>query len=55
MTKEEKAQLVYECLGCGERISFEQFRGDLPFKCPKCQYKVFKKVRPPIAKTVKAP
>jgi DNA-directed RNA polymerase subunit P len=46
-------EVIYECVRCGGRFSISQIE-ELDFRCPNCKYKVFKKIRPPIAKRVKA-
>jgi DNA-directed RNA polymerase subunit P len=55
--KEQKALAegpVYECVQCGRRVSFEDLEKYISFRCPYCGYRIFRKVRAPIVKRVKA-
>jgi len=45
---------VYECEQCGRRVSFEDLEKYISFRCPYCGYRIFRKVRAPIVKRVKA-
>jgi len=45
--------VVYECVRCGFRAALEEWE-KLGWKCPNCLYKVARKMRPPIAKRIKA-
>jgi len=45
---------VYECVQCGRRVSFEDLEKYISFRCPYCGYRIFRKVRAPIVKRVKA-
>ncbi len=53
--KEVLAGVTYECVNCGTKITFEQLTMSPEIKCPSCGYRVLKKVRPPVVKTVKTP
>ncbi|KON29710.1 hypothetical protein AC482_05840 [miscellaneous Crenarchaeota group-15 archaeon DG-45] len=44
----------YECVRCGRRVSFHELERYISFRCPHCGYRVFRKVRAPIVKRVKA-
>jgi DNA-directed RNA polymerase subunit P len=46
--------VILECMNCGARVSFEQLAITPEIKCPNCGYRVLKKVRPPVVKSVKA-
>ncbi len=55
--KEQKAPAegpVYECVQCGRRVSYEDLEKYISFRCPYCGYRIFRKVRAPIVKRVKA-
>jgi DNA-directed RNA polymerase subunit P len=45
---------IYECVQCGRRVSFEDLEKYISFRCPYCGYRIFRKVRAPIVKRVKA-
>ena len=45
---------VYECVQCGRRVGFEDLEKYISFRCPYCGYRIFRKVRAPIVKRVKA-
>lgn len=51
MTHEE---LIYKCLKCGKVFSKSEMETLPGVRCPYCGYKVVIKLRPPIAKRVKA-
>ena len=44
----------YECVRCGRRVSFVEIERYISFRCPYCGYRIFRKVRAPIVKRVKA-
>jgi len=49
--------VIIECVNCGHRAREEEwqhFEAPGAWKCPDCGYRVGKKVRPQIAKLVKA-
>lgn len=46
--------MTYECANCGLKIKGEELVMRNRIVCPRCNYKVLKKVRPPISKRVKA-
>jgi DNA-directed RNA polymerase subunit P len=46
--------VLYECVRCHKRFLGEQIAERGVIKCPECGYRVIKKVKPPIAKRVKA-
>lgn len=46
--------LTYVCVKCGHRFSGEELELRDRIVCPKCGYRVIKKVRPPVVKRVKA-
>jgi DNA-directed RNA polymerase subunit RPC12/RpoP len=46
-------EMIYECVRCSERFPISQIE-ELDFRCPNCKYKVFKKIRPPVVRRVKA-
>lgn len=45
---------VYECVRCGRRVGYKELERYISFRCPFCGYRVFRKVRAPIVKRVKA-
>lgn len=45
--------VVYECVRCGTKSTGEQLAALPEIKCI-CGYRVFKKVRPPVVKQLKA-
>jgi len=52
-------ELMYECLKCGEiapKPEWDRVEAGAggTFKCPRCSFKIARKLRPPIAKRVKA-
>ena len=49
----EKFDVVYSCLRCNTKVSSSELNRLPEIKCI-CGFRVFTKVRPPIAKTVKA-
>jgi DNA-directed RNA polymerase subunit P len=44
----------YECIKCGRRVGYRELERYISFRCPFCGYRVFRKVRAPIVKRVKA-
>ncbi|MBA7638149.1 hypothetical protein ES703_45802 [subsurface metagenome] len=46
--------MVYECVKCGKRARSDEwsYPGTNTFKCPKCGYRVAKKLRNPVVKRV---
>jgi len=44
----------YECVRCGRRVSFQELERYISFRCPFCGYRIFRKVRAPIVKHIKA-
>ena len=53
LTETEKFDVVYSCLRCNTKVSSSELDRLPEIKCI-CGFRVFTKVRPPIAKTVKA-
>jgi DNA-directed RNA polymerase subunit P len=51
---EPHAGPVYECVRCGRRVDYRELERYISFRCPYCGYRVFRKVRAPIVKRVKA-
>jgi len=49
----EKFDVIYSCLRCSTKVSNSELSRLPEIKCI-CGFRVFTKVRPPIAKTVKA-
>ena len=45
---------VYECISCGRRVEYSELERYISFRCPYCGYRIFRKVRTPIVKKVKA-
>ena len=45
---------VYECVRCGRQVPFAKLERYVSFRCPYCGYRVFRKIRAPIVKRVKA-
>ena len=45
---------VYECVQCGRRVGYTDLEKYISFRCPYCGYRIFRKVRAPIVKRVKA-
>jgi len=52
--KETPSGVLLECMSCGAKTTAEQLAITPEIKCPSCGYRVLKKIRPPIVKTVKA-
>ena len=52
-TETEKFDVIYSCLRCSTKVSNSELSRLREIKCI-CGFRVFTKVRPPIAKTVKA-
>ena len=52
-TETEKFDVIYSCLRCSTKVSNSELNRLPEIKCI-CGFRVFTKVRPPIAKTVKA-
>jgi DNA-directed RNA polymerase subunit P len=46
--------IVYECENCGTLQTLEEIASFPEIKCKNCGYRVLKKVRPPVVKSVKA-
>ena len=53
ITETEKFDVIYSCLRCSTKVSNSELNRLPEIKCI-CGFRVFTKVRPPIAKTVKA-
>lgn len=53
VTETEKFDVIYSCLRCNTKVSGSELNRLPEIKCI-CGFRVFTKVRPPIAKTVKA-
>jgi len=51
---EGTAGVSYLCLRCGASMSYEQVNSSPEVKCMNCGYRVLRKARPAIVKTVKA-
>ena len=51
--EEEKFDVFYECLRCNVQVNLIELNRLPEIKCI-CGFRVFTKIRPPIAKTVKA-
>jgi len=45
---------MYECVRCGRRVDFRELERYISFRCPFCGYRIFRKVRAPIVKRLKA-
>lgn len=52
--KREGRGPYYECVNCGTQVEYRELEKYITFKCPQCGYRIFRKVRPPIIKRVKA-
>lgn len=52
--KEIPSGVLFECMSCGAKITSEQLIIAPETKCPSCGYRVLKKIRPPVVKTVKS-
>ena len=44
----------YECVRCGRRVEYQEIELYISFRCPYCGYRIFRKVRAPIVKHLKA-
>ncbi len=44
----------YECVRCGRRVEYQELERYISFRCPYCGYRIFRKVRAPIVKHLKA-
>jgi len=53
MGEEEESGILFQCLRCGSTVKLSELK-IIGIRCPYCRYQVLKKVRPPIAKHVKA-
>jgi len=53
VTETEKFDVIYSCLRCSTKVSNSELSRLPEIKCI-CGFRVFTKVRPPIAKTVKS-
>ncbi|RLE85937.1 MAG: DNA-directed RNA polymerase subunit P [Thermoprotei archaeon] len=49
-----QGERIYRCLKCGRIFSREEMETLPGVRCPYCGHKVIIKIRPPIAKRVKA-
>jgi len=45
---------VYECVKCGRRVEYRELERYISFRCPFCGYRIFRKVRAPVVKRIKA-
>lgn len=45
---------IYECISCRSRIPYAKLLEYVSFRCPACGYRIFRKVRPPVVKRLKA-
>ena len=55
MDESRKSEIEYECVRCGRRVTLADLESNYSsFRCPSCGCLIFKKVRPPIVKMVKA-
>ncbi|UCH57659.1 MAG: DNA-directed RNA polymerase subunit P [Candidatus Bathyarchaeota archaeon] len=45
---------IYECVKCGRRVDYKELERYISFRCPFCGYRIFRKVRAPIVKRLKA-
>ncbi len=52
MSEGEEQINVYECVRCGALVKSTEL--ELGIRCPKCRYRVLRKIRPPIVKRVLA-
>ena len=52
--KEQSEGPIYECVQCGRQVNFIDLEKYISFRCPYCGYRIFRKVRAPIVKRVKA-
>tara|TARA_B100000959_G_C14481809_1_gene419478 strand:- start:122 stop:355 length:234 start_codon:yes stop_codon:yes gene_type:complete len=53
LTETEKFDVIYSCLRCNTKVSSTELDRLPEIKCI-CGFRVFTKVRPPVAKTVKS-
>ncbi len=53
-TPEHQSGPSYECVRCGRRVEFQELERYISFRCPYCGYRIFRKVRAPIVKRLKA-
>lgn len=51
---EASSSPIYECIGCGGRVQYSELERYISFRCPYCGYRIFRKVRTPIVKRIKA-
>jgi DNA-directed RNA polymerase subunit P len=51
---EPRAGPNYECVRCGRRVEYQELERYISFRCPYCGYRIFRKVRAPIVKHIKA-
>jgi len=45
---------VYECMRCGNRVPYARLMEYVSFRCPICGFRIFRKVRSPTVKHLKA-
>jgi len=53
VSRRRKEDVIYECINCGAKVTLEELSRYGEIKCL-CGYRIFKKSRPEIIKTVKA-
>lgn len=52
MAGEEEQGPLYQCVRCGAIVKISDL--ELGIRCPRCRYRVLKKIRPPVVKRVLA-
>ncbi|MBS7641260.1 MAG: DNA-directed RNA polymerase subunit P [Candidatus Bathyarchaeia archaeon] len=52
MSREDEQGPLYQCVRCGTIIKLSEL--ELGIRCPRCRYRVLRKIRPPVVKRVLA-
>ena len=52
--QESRGGPVYECVKCGRRVEYRELERYISFRCPFCGYRIFRKVRAPVVKRIRA-
>ncbi|RLI30507.1 DNA-directed RNA polymerase subunit P [Candidatus Bathyarchaeota archaeon] len=47
-------KVEYQCIRCNKKFTYDELSMMPELKCPKCGYRILKKIRPPVVKHIKA-